>query len=177
MAAIPRCSGAALAAVRSANFSSQMSYRISARQTDSATASPVAASSRAARTRIRVEKPGLQALPLGLAEQILQADADEQLPALDGHADAAHGQRLVGARDPRHRGHQQQGDGGGAHQNDARLRALAIEIVNTPTYVSRRSPRSPVRSMGSAAAPVPGPVKSPSLAIPSTPSATNASPP
>src|SRR5207302_6496566 len=71
-------------------------------------------------------------------------------------------------------------DGGAArgHQNELRDKALAMEIVKIPTYVSRRRPRSAVRSMGrSRARNGPGVLKSPSLARPSRPAAAKRSPP
>jgi len=71
------------------------------------------------------------------------------------------GQGIVGvgpARQQHRRAdHEQHGEQPGvrtghrrAHQNEVRLSALAIEIVKIPTYVSRRMPRSPVRSIGRA---------------------------
>ena len=118
------------------------------------------ASCSATRIRTRVEKPEVRCCRSAGTEQVLQADADQQLPALDQRARrrAGAGDRRRGPARQQHRradrraarrttgsrtGHRR------AHQNEMRLSALAIEIVKIPTYVSRRMPRSPVRSIGS----------------------------
>ena len=76
-------------------------------------------------------------LPFGGTEEILQPDADRDLPILDLDPGLAACQRRGGPRGP---GGQCPGEADGdengaavAHQNEARLSAFATEMVKTPT--------------------------------------------